>query len=85
LEKNGYRILIAEQTDSSVMLQEVKIDPGEKIAVVVGNEVNGVSDELIDLFRTSIEIPQFGTKHSFNVAVTTGILLWEITRQMRLR
>jgi tRNA G18 (ribose-2'-O)-methylase SpoU len=84
LEDKGYRILVAEQTDQSTSLHEVEIGHGDKIAIVLGNEVNGVSDAVIELFDTSIEIPQFGTKHSFNVAVTTGILLWEISRKMRI-
>jgi len=84
LEKSGYRILIAEQTDNSILLDELQISSNEKIAIVVGNEVNGVSDVLIERFETSVEIPQYGTKHSFNVAVSTGILLWEISRKMRL-
>ena len=84
LENNGYRILIAEQTDRSVPLNMISIAADDKIAIVVGNEVNGVSDSVIELYETSVEIPQFGTKHSFNVAVSTGILLWEISRKMRL-
>ena len=83
LEKEGYRILIAEQTDASIHLQEINISSKDKIALVVGNEVNGVSDELINLYDSSVEIKQFGTKHSLNVAVSTGILLWEIARKMR--
>lgn len=82
LEEKGYRILIAEQTDRSLPLDELHIAPQEKIAIVVGNEVEGVSNELIDMYDSSVEIPQFGTKHSFNVAVSTGILLWELSRKM---
>lgn len=84
LEKNGYRILIAEQTDSSIPLDQISVGSDDQFAIVVGNEVNGVSDVVINLFETSVEIPQFGTKHSLNVAVSTGILLWEISRKMRL-
>lgn len=84
LEKNGYRILIAEQTDSSIPLDQISVGSDDQFAIVVGNEVNGVSEEVINLFETSVEIPQFGTKHSLNVAVSTGILLWEISRKMRL-
>ncbi|RLD19575.1 MAG: TrmH family RNA methyltransferase [Bacteroidetes bacterium] len=83
LERGGYRILIAEQTDSSIPLDEISVAADDKIAIVLGNEVNGVSDEVIALFETSVEIPQFGTKHSFNVAVSTGILLWEISSKLR--
>jgi 23S rRNA (guanosine2251-2'-O)-methyltransferase len=83
LGKKGYRVLIAEQTDKSIPLDKLEIAPANKIAIVLGNEVDGVSDEIIALFETSVEIPQFGTKHSFNVAVSAGILLWEIARKMR--
>ena len=80
LKSEGYSILLVEQTDSSIMLQDVDFSRYPKIALFVGNEVFGISDELLPLCDTAIEIPQFGTKHSLNVAVATGIVLWEATR-----
>ena len=64
------------------MLQNFDFSQYEKIALFVGNEVFGISDELLPLSDAAIEIPQFGTKHSLNVAVATGIVLWEAARAM---
>ena len=83
LEKEGYTILIAEQTTASVPLQSVELAEGQKVAIVLGNEVDGVTDEVVEHVGSSVEIPQFGTKHSFNVAVSAGILLWELTRRIK--
>lgn len=82
LKGRGYKVFAAEQTDSSIMLQD--FDPSEygKIAVVFGNEVRGVDDEVLKLCDGAIEIPQFGTKHSLNVSVSAGIVIWEIVRKM---
>ena len=82
LKSEGYAILLVEQTDHSVMLQEFDFAQYEKIALFVGNEVFGISDELLPLCDAAIEIPQFGTKHSLNVAVATGITLWEAVKQL---
>jgi 23S rRNA (guanosine2251-2'-O)-methyltransferase len=60
------------------MLQNFAITTGEKYALVFGNEVNGVSDEVMDTIDACIEIPQFGTKHSFNIVVSAGIVLWDL-------
>ena len=81
LKSEGYAILLVEQTDHSVMLQEFDFAQYAKVALFVGNEVFGVSDELLPLCDAAIEIPQFGTKHSLNVAVATGITLWECVKQ----
>lgn len=70
-------VVALEQAESSVALREFMPDD-RPIAIVVGNEVNGVQQEIIDICGTIIEIPQFGVKHSFNVSVSTGITLWEI-------
>lgn len=78
LKKEGWTILALEQTTNSVMLDELKIEKGEKIAIVLGNEVEGVNQEVINLCNTAVEIPQFGTKHSFNVSVSCGIMLWQV-------
>jgi tRNA G18 (ribose-2'-O)-methylase SpoU len=82
LKGNGYNIIGVEQVDDSLMLQDFRPRPGEKYALVFGHEINGVGQEIIDLCDACIEIPQFGTKHSFNIAVSTGIVLWEITKHL---
>ena len=74
---SDYEIYALEQTEKSIKLRDFK-HSGKKIALIVGNEVDGVQQELLDFCHASIEIPQFGTKHSFNVSVSTGIALWEI-------
>jgi tRNA G18 (ribose-2'-O)-methylase SpoU len=75
---SGYNILPVEQTDSSMMLDQIVYTDQEKMAVIFGNEVSGISDDVIAMFEESIEIPQFGTKHSMNVAVSAGIVLWHL-------
>ena len=83
LKKNGYTITSIEQTDSSVSLLDCDIKPNQKLALVMGNEVDGVSDEALALSDVAIEIPQYGTKHSLNVSVCTGVVLWEVSRKLR--
>ena len=85
LKSAGYAILLVEQTDNSIMLQNFDFAQYEKIALFVGNEVFGISDELLPLSDSAIEIPQFGTKHSLNVSVATGIVLWEAVKQLAVR
>lgn len=80
LKQQGYKIVAVEQAQGSIMLQNFKQEANEKIALVMGNEVFGVSNEVMALCDACIEIPQFGTKHSFNVSVTFGMVLWEICR-----
>ena len=80
LKGRGYSVYAAEQTDSSIMLQDFKMQNGKRIAVVFGNEVRGVDDEVLKKCDGAIEIPQFGTKHSLNVSVSAGIVIWEIAR-----
>ncbi len=75
LKQSGYRILAVEQTEGSTMLQDF-IFKG-KTAIVMGNEVEGVSDEVIEMCDGSIELPQSGTKHSLNVSVCSGIVMWK--------
>lgn len=83
LKKNGYTITSIEQTDSSVSLLDWDIKPNQKLALVMGNEVDGVSDEALALSDVAIEITQYGTKHSLNVSVCTGVVLWEVSRKLR--
>lgn len=73
-----YKIILVEQTTHSLKLQKFKPDRGEKYCLVFGNEVFGISEEVIPLANQSIEIPQFGTKHSLNVSVSIGIVLWDM-------
>jgi len=82
LRADGYQIIAVEQAEKSIMLQDFTVTPGEKYALIFGNEVNGVSDEVMGVIDACIEIPQFGTKHSFNVTVSAGIVLWEFCRSI---
>jgi len=77
LKEQGFTIIAVEQTHNSVWLQNYAFQPNEKIALVFGNEVTGVSDEALALCDTVIEIPQFGAKHSLNISVAAGVVLWE--------
>lgn len=80
LKAEGYRIFAIEQAENSTSLEQFSPDFSEKYALIFGNEVKGVQQAAIDLADGCIEIPQFGTKHSFNIAVTVGIVLWQIIR-----
>lgn len=84
LKEEGYTILAIEQTDASIELQTYPIDKEKKYALVFGNEVKGVSDEALPLMDGAIEVPQFGTKHSLNISVCLGVVLWEFTKQLKL-
>ncbi len=76
LRADGYTICCLEQVKGSVPLQEYPVDPSRRYAIVIGHEVNGVDQAVVNLCDTAIEIPQQGTKHSLNVAVSAGIALW---------
>jgi tRNA G18 (ribose-2'-O)-methylase SpoU len=76
----GYRVIAVEQVENSIPLKEFSADPGEKIAVVFGNEVTGVSTDVLKHCSGSLEIPQFGMKHSLNISVAAGIVIWEMVR-----
>lgn len=80
LKDDGYLIYSIEQTHNSIFLQQFQHDKTKKYAFVFGNEVHGVSDEVIAASDGVIEIPQLGSKHSLNISVTTGIVLWEISK-----
>lgn len=77
LRQQGYRIIGIEQTDKSIPLNEFK-PPVHPIALVFGNEVGGLSDDVLPLLDDCIEIPQYGTKHSLNVAVCVGVVVWDL-------
>jgi tRNA G18 (ribose-2'-O)-methylase SpoU len=85
LRKNGYKILAAEQADGSTQLHEFNPLSSDKYAIVFGNEVDGVQQAVLDQADRCIEIPQFGTKHSLNIAVCAGIILWETSNKMMLQ
>ena len=85
LKTEGYKVIGVEQTTKTTLLQDFQIEKGEKIAIVMGNEVMGISDNILSELDEVIEIPQFGTKHSLNVSVCTGIVLWELFKKMRLQ
>ena len=85
LKKEGYIIVSLEQTDGSVALGDFYPVKGKKYALVFGHEIHGVSDDVIHISDHCVEIPQFGTKHSFNIAVSAGIVLWELTMKLGLR
>lgn len=82
LKAGGYRVYAVEQAENSISLEQFIPQEGEKYALVFGNEVKGVRQEVIDLCEGCIEIPQLGTKHSFNIAVTVGIVLWQIVKPL---
>ena len=84
LQTNGYHVWGVEQTENSISLVDFNIKPGTRYALVFGNEVRGIEQEVVDCCEGCIEIPQFGTKHSFNVSVSAGIALWECYKQFRL-
>jgi tRNA G18 (ribose-2'-O)-methylase SpoU len=81
LKAKGYIIVGVEQTEGSTELQNMKTEKGKKYALVFGHEVNGVDQEIINNCDYCVEIPQFGTKHSFNIAISVGIVLWELNRK----
>jgi tRNA G18 (ribose-2'-O)-methylase SpoU len=78
LTSRGYTLMAVEQTENSILLQDYHPGPDEKIALIFGNEVNGIDDEVLPHLRGCIEIPQYGTKHSINVSVAVGIVIWDI-------
>ena len=82
LQDNGYAVWGVEQTQGSISLENFGFSPGKPYALVFGNEVHGIDQSVIDCCDGCIEIPQFGTKHSFNVSVSAGIVLWECYKQL---
>ncbi len=78
LKNQNFTIVAVEQAENSISLREFKTEQDKKYALVFGNEVKGVDQEVVDLCDACIEIPQFGTKHSFNIAVSAGMVIWEL-------
>ena len=84
LRSQGYRVYSIELCQGSIALQDFVTAPGERYAVVLGNEVKGVQQDVVDASDGAIEIPQFGTKHSLNVSVTAGMVIWEFAKKLGL-
>lgn len=82
LQENGYACFAIEQVENSTLLNEFEAKNHSKIAVIFGNEVKGVQQEVIDKCHGCIEIPQLGTKHSLNISVSAGIVLWDIVSKL---
>lgn len=83
LKTQGYSVVSVEQADEAVTLDSFVATPGRSYALVFGHEIRGVSEEVVNLSDACIEIPQYGTKHSFNVAVSAGIVLWELAGKIK--
>ncbi|MGG5505396.1 MULTISPECIES: RNA methyltransferase [unclassified Myroides] len=83
LKEEGVSVQAIEQVENSVMLNDFQIEADKKYALVFGNEVKGVSQGVVDLSDGVIEIPQIGTKHSLNIAVSAGIVVWDLFQQMQ--
>jgi len=84
LREDGYEIIAIEQASGSIMLNTFQPESSKKYALIFGNEVNGVSEEVMAQIDKCIEIPQFGTKHSFNIVISAGIVLWDFFAKLRL-
>jgi 23S rRNA (guanosine2251-2'-O)-methyltransferase len=84
LHTDGYRLVAVEQTTESIPLDAYTVQPGTKYCLVFGNELHGVTDAIIDAVDQAIVVPQDGTKHSLNVAVCLGIVLWDFYKKLRL-
>ena len=84
LKKQGYTVFAVEQAEGSISPMEINLSNQKKYAVILGNEVKGVQQTVVDQCDACIEIPQYGTKHSLNVSVTAGIIIWEFARYYSL-
>jgi 23S rRNA (guanosine2251-2'-O)-methyltransferase len=81
-KNKGYNIFAIEQTEGSVELSSISLEKNIKYALIFGNEIKGVSQEIVDISDHCIEISQYGTKHSLNISVTAGIVIWEFFKQL---
>lgn len=82
LKNAGYQVYSVEQATGSIALDKLALPTGQKIALVFGNEVEGVQQSIIDQSDGCLEIPQFGTKHSLNISIAAGIVIWEVSKQL---
>lgn len=85
LQAEKILVISIEQTENAIMLQDFVPKPFQKYAVIFGNEVMGVQQEVVDLCDSCIEIPQFGTKHSLNISVSVGVVLWDLFVKLKMR
>lgn len=83
LKSQGFEVIGIEQTNNSTMITDFNIDQSKKYALILGNEVDGISDEALENIDTFLEIPQLGTKHSLNVSVCGGLVMWEFTKALK--
>lgn len=83
LKSQGFQILAVEQATDSVPLQSFRPTAGQKYALVFGNEVKGVGEEVMELIDACLEVPQFGTKHSLNISVCLGVVVWDLFKQIK--
>lgn len=83
LQKEGIFVSSIEQAENSTMLQNFEIEKNKKYAVVFGNEVKGVQQDVVSVSNNCVEIPQFGTKHSLNISVSVGVVLWDLVKKIR--
>lgn len=81
LKKSGYKIIAVEQVDESISLIDLEIDQNSRIALVFGHEINGVDENVVKIADACVEIPQHGTKHSLNISVCAGIVVWEVFKK----
>ena len=85
LKEEDFKVYAIEQADESISLEQFMPEKVSKIAIIFGHEVFGVKDELFPVIDGCLEIPQFGTKHSFNVAISAGIVLWELSKKLKIK
>ena len=83
LKESGYRVFAVEQVENSISLPDFTPEKAQKLALVFGNEVKGVQQSVVNICDGAIEIPQYGTKHSFNISVSAGIVLWDLVYKLR--
>ena len=84
LRQENYHIVAVEQTENSISLDRFQVKRNMKYALIFGHEIRGISQDIVDMSHTSLDIPQFGTKHSLNISVCAGMVIWEVFRRIRL-
>lgn len=82
LKQQEYTVFAVEQAENSISLSQLQLDPTKQYAIVLGNEVKGVQQQVVDACQGCIEIPQFGTKHSLNVSIAAGLVMWDAFKQL---
>jgi len=83
LNEKGYITVAVEQVEGSIKLDNIVVEKDKRYALVLGNEVKGINQDVVDICKWSLEIPQYGTKHSLNVSVSAGLVIWEFARQLK--